>query len=257
MVYTTSFFFNGTDLNTLPGVNVTNYDVTELPTRTLTISKLARRNRSVLTSAEYASKLIKVEGYIGAENNNTLQENFIVLKANVQAIEGAIRVQQGLQQIEYTGTLNALSKEWVGKNIKFVLEFVCSDPIGRAVSPAALFAPKSITTTSVTQQFTVDGSGPALPRLTLNYLGVTSGTNKTVSILNASTGKGIRVTGDFASSDILSIYSDTFEVLLNNVSVDFDGTFPQFEPGAATLQYIDNFGDRNTTLTATYIKQYV
>jgi len=257
MIYTTSVFYNGVDLNTLPGVNVTNYDVTELPTRNLTVSKLARRNRSVLTSAEYSSKIVFVYGYIGAETINELQEDFITLKAFVQPIEGAIRVQQGEQQIEYTGTLNAISKEWVGKNIKFTLQFNCSDPIGRAVAPANMFAPKSITTTSATQAFVVEGSAPALPRITVNFQSVTTGTDKTVSLINSSTGKGIRITADFVSTDILSVYSDTFEVLLNSVAIDFEGTFPQFDPGASTLQYIDNFGSRNATLTATYIKQYV
>lgn len=257
-MYTTDAFFNNYNLNDLPGVRITSYDVSELPSRNLTSNKLARANRSVLTSAEYASKTVSITGYVGgATGFPEAQLNFDRLKGRVQDFEGLIRVTQGDTDVEYTGTLNGISKEMVGPNYKFTLSFQCSNPIGRDAVGRALFAPTTVTTATLTKSFTVEGSFIASPRFTLLFTSITGGSpNKSVSLLNAATNKGIRITRAWASGDILSVNSDTFEVVINGTSTDFDGQFPTFYPGGRALQYIDDFSARTATLSGLYTRQY-
>lgn len=257
-MYTTSAYFNNLDLNTLPGVRIVNYNVTELPSRVLTANKLARANRSILTSAEYSEKTITITGYVGGADINEVQLNYDRMKGRVQDFEGLIRVQQGDTEVEYTGTLNAISKEgFGGPNIKFTLEFKCSNPIGRDAVGTTLFAPVNITTATQTVTFTVNGSFIATPRFTLVLTSISGGSpDKSISILNAATNKGIKVTRNWTSGDILAINSDTMEIIVNGISVDFSGQFPTFFPGSRTLQYIDDFSSRDITLSSIYTKQY-
>ena len=255
-MHTTNAYFNNYNLNSLPGVRIVNYDVSELPDRILTDNKLARANRSLLTSAEYSAKDIQVTGYVGGADHGTVQLNFDRLKGRVQDFEGLIRVAQGDTDVEYTGTLNQIIKEMVGPNIKFTLVFKCSNPIGRDAVGRALFNPVNITTSTLTLPFQVDGSFIASPRFSFVFTTITGGTNKTVTLLNAATNKGIKVTRNWASGDILSINSDTFEVVVNGQSIDFDGQFPTFYPGGRSLQYIDDFTTRDATLSSIYTRQY-
>lgn len=255
-MFTVATYFNNFDLNTLPGVKITSYDVNNLPSRNLTANKLARANRSLLTSAEYSEKTIYVYGFVGGANLETLQENFDRLKGQVQDVEGLIRVPQGNTEVEYIGTLNGISKSYIGLNINFTLEFKCSNPIGRDSIGSELFTPVTITTATISQSFTVEGSFIATPRFRLVLTNITDGTAKSVSLLNSVTGKGIKITRNWADGEILSVNSDTFEVVVDGGPVDFNGQFPTFFPGVRTLQYIDDFTARNITLSAIYTKQY-
>lgn len=256
-MYVVDVFFNNLNLNSLAGVKVVNHDASQMPSRTLTANKLARSNRSVLTSAEYVSKPVMVMGFVGGADYDTIQLNFDRLKSRVQDFEGLIRIRQGDTDVEYTGTLNGLTKDMVGPNIRFTLQFQCSNPIGRDAVGHTLFSPLTITTSTLTQAFTVEGSFIASPRFTFNFTSITGGSpNKSVSLLNAATNKGIKITRAWTTGDILAINSDTYEVIVNGTAVDFDGQFPTFYPGGRALQYIDDFSARSVTLSSVYTRQY-
>lgn len=257
MIHTTNAYFNNYDLNALPGVEIVNYDVSELPSRVLTANKLARSNRSVLTSAEYETKDVRITGFVGGEDWPTVQENYDRMKGRVQDFEGLVRVGQGDTEVEYTGTLNGISKEYVGPNIKFTLTFKCSNPIGRDSVGRELFTPVVITTSTLTKSFEVEGSFIAQPRFTFVVGAVTGGsTNKSITLLNAATNKGIKITRNWTAGDILTLNSDTMEATVNGTLVDFAGQFPTFYPGTRSLQYIDDFTTRTVTLSSIYTRQY-
>lgn len=256
-MYTTSVYFNNVNLNSIPGVKAYNYNTNDLPARNLTMSKLARRDKSLLTSAEYSSKNIYIYVFVGGDTADEIQANFDTLKGYIQEPEGVIRVNQGGDEVEYVGTLNGITdKKYVGPTLSFTLQFVCADPIGKDAVGRELFDTTVITSSTYTKNFTVEGSFAASPRFSLTYSSITSGTNKSISILNASTGKGIKITRNFSSGDIVTINSDTFEVIVNGAPTDFQGQFPTFLPGSRSLQYIDDFSARSVSLSSTYTRQY-
>lgn len=255
-MFSTSVYFNNYDLNTLPGVKVVDYDVDSMPRRNLNSSKLARANKSLLTSAEYSDKTVVIAGFVGGDDWRERQTNFNRLKGYVQDIEGIIRVDYGDSEIEYIGTLNAITKEIIGPNLAFKLSFFCSNPIGRDSTGQQLFAPTVITSSTLTKSFTVDGSFEASPRFNFVITSVSGATNKSLSILNAASSKGIRVTRTWANGDILDVNSDSMEVIVNGESIDFEGQFPKFLPGTRSLQYVDDFSTRNITMSSIYTRQY-
>lgn len=255
-MFNIAVYYNNFNLASLPGVKIVNYNVTDLPNRALNNAKLARSNKSILTSAEYSDKTVTITGFIGGDDWIQQQDNFDGLKARVQDVEGIVRVQQGSKSVEYTGTLNAITKEWGGPSLGFTLQFVCSDPIGKDFTTVPLFSPLTITTATLLQSIVVEGTFIAEPRYTITVNAVTGGTNKTITLLNSGTGKGIKITRNWVPGDVVSVASDTLEVLSNSQLSDFSGQFPTFLPGARALQYIDDFSTRNITLTATYNRKY-
>lgn len=255
-MFNIAVYYNNFNLASLPGVRIVDYDTTSMPNRVLSSSKLARANRSIMTSAEYSNKTVTVSGFIGGDNWQEQQDNFDRLKSYLQEPEGIVRITQGTKTLEYKGTLNGISRERHGNNMSITLEFMCSDPIGKDATTIQLFEPQNIITATFTKSLVVDGSFIAEPRYTITINSVTGGTNKTVSLLNAATGKGIKITRDWTAGDIVSVYSDTMEVVANAVVIDFKGQFPTFFPGARTLQYIDDFTARDVTLAAIYNRKY-
>lgn len=254
-MFTTTVYFNNFNLSSLPGVKIYDYNVTELPERTLNTSKLARADKSILTSAEYVKKPVYIYGYVGGVNKAAIDQNFDRLKGTIQVNEGAIVVEQGGLQIKYTGTLNTISKQYFGNNLKFTLEFICSDPIGKDSTPQLLLS-TNIITSSITRLLVIEGSYKAFPLFNMVIDSVTDGTDKNISLLNAATGQGIKINADFENGDIVSVNSATMDVLLNSSPVDFEGSFPFFFPGTRSFQYIDDFTARDVDLTITYNRQY-
>ncbi len=257
MRYTTNVTFNGTNLNTLPGVNIVNYDIVQLPSRNLTVSKLARANKSVLTSAEYSTKTVTVSGYVGGNGILEVQENFNRLRGYIQTVEAPLRLQYGTDQVEYTTTLNGVSSSMVGPNYNFVFSFVCSNPVGTSVSLSTLFNNEVITNSSKVIPFNVEGAFYAEPVITLVYTTATGATGGSISVLDAVTNRGIKIEGDFQDGDIVTIDSSTFTVLVNAAPVDFMGQFPTFLPGIRSIQYIDDFSGRSVSVSATYNRKYI
>lgn len=254
-MFTTTVFYNSTNLSTLPGVKVTSYNVTEMPTRTLNNSKLARADKSLLTSAEYAKKSIFVTGFVGGANRDIMEQNYDVLKGAIQLPEGQIKVTQGGSNVYYTGTLNAITKTYTGPTLGFVFEFVCSDPIGLDVDSTTLIT-DTVTTSSQTWIINVAGSYKALPVIKATINSLTDSGDNTISFQNAATGTGIKIEQNFNAGDIIVIDCLAMSVLVNSTAIDFSGAFPNFFPGSRTFQYIDDFSARNVSLLVTYNKRY-
>ena len=255
MLYRSSVYVNNFDLSTLAGVAVFDYNVIEMASRNLTRSKLARADKSVLTSAEYVEKTITLTGIVSGPDKDTIETRFTALKGIVQAPEEVIRITYSQDDVEFTGTLQSSSFQWFGKHLKFTLTFLCSNPIGSArLTTNALT--QTNTAASVTYQMTIGGSSKALPVITMTFDSLTGGTAKTVQVYNPATGQGISVTRNWTAGDILTIDSFEKTVTVGSTTVDYGGVFPSFLPGARELQYIDDLTTRSVDIVVDYKKQY-
>lgn len=254
-MYSTPAYFNNFNLSQLPGVSVYDYDFIESPKRNLQYAKLARADKSVLTSAEYSEKTVTITGIVCGSTKNDIEANFETLKGVVQIPEGTLRIENGGLQIEYTGTLNGITHQYMGNKLKFTLSFLCSDPIGRNRLITTLL---NVTNTLETQSWpiTVLGSFKAQPNIKITFNSVSGATNKTVQALNADSGQGITVTNTFANGDILDIDVQAKLVTLNTTIIDYGGVFPTFYPGSRSFQYIDDFTSRDVSIEMTYNKQF-
>ncbi len=255
MPYKTAVYYNNFNLSTLDGISVYNHDFISMPKRVLNYSKLARADRSVLTSAEYSEKTVTIQGIACTDTKSNTELAFETLKGILQIPDGTLRVEQAGSQVEYIGTLNGISKQYFGNKLKFTLSFLCTNPIGNDRLVSTLL---SVTNTLATQTWplTVLGSFKARPNIKITFNSLTGGTNKTVSVLNADSGQGIAVTRTFAASDILDINVRDNSVTFNGSEIDYDGVFPTFFPGQRSFQYIDDLTTRNVSIELTYNKQF-
>lgn len=248
-------YFNNFDLASLDGVQIYNHDFIGMPNRNISSSKLARSDKSLLTSAEYKDKTVTVDLFVCGTSKSSTEENYDRLKGSIQTSEGTLRIEQGGSQVEYVGTLSGISKEYFGPKLKVTVSFFCSNPIGADQNPTTLLNINN-TSATTTELITVGGSFKTFPTYLITFNSLTGGSAKTVSLLNPATNQGIRILRDWAALDILRVDPVTLDVTVNGVVVDYDGTFPVYYPGSRSFQYIDDMTARNQDILITYNKQY-
>lgn len=256
MLYKTAVYYNNFNLSTIDGISIYNHNFIGMGNRVLNYQKLARADKSVLTSAEYSDKTIPIKGFACGDDKSATELAFETLKGIIQIPEGTIRVEQAGSQVEYIGTLNGITDmEYFGNKLKFTLQFLCSNPIGSDRLLSTIMTATN-TLTSITYPITIEGSFKAQPNIKITFNTVTGATTKTVQALNSDSGQGIRVTNTFTNGSILDINVRDKSVTLNGSPVDYDGVFPTFFPGSRAFQYIDDFSTRNVTIELTYNKQF-
>jgi hypothetical protein len=115
-----------------------------------------------------------------------------------------------------------------------------------------------ITTGSYNQPLVIQGSYKAEPKITVYVQSVTGGSpNKTITILNASTLRGLSVTRSWVAGDVLEIDSMNKTVYVNSVATPSTGLYPTWQPGSGSLTYIDDFTTRASAVLVTYTKRYL
>lgn len=252
----TTVYFDGNDLSQLDGISIFDHDFNMLPDRDIKINKLARADRSIITSAEYTSKPITVQGMAEACDRYDAEEAFQNLRSFLQRPNRTLLVVQGASTLQYTATLSSDSYKWIANNLMFTLEFTASDPIGYE-STTTDEGSTNITTASQSIAFDVEGSFKALPVITFDINSVTGGTSAAVTIQNSRTGQGITLTRTWTAADIAIIDSYEKTVTINGADSDFTGTFPTFDPGSQIISYTDAFTTRSVDVAVEYVKRFV
>lgn len=251
-------YLDGLNLSSLDGVSVYDWRVNSLPNRELTTQKVANRDLSILTRAEYSTKEIVLYVNIKKENRTEVEQAFLNFKAVLQSINKTLTVPQYGTNVNYTTTLYKIDDERVNPyEYDLVVIFVASDPIGQDSVATAMVDSSNITEQSTQISTTVEGSYYARPEITITINSVTGGTDGTVSVRNSATGQGITVSGDFVDGDVISIDSLNQIVTVNGVKSDYSGGFPQFAVGFVGISYVDTFTTRDVTLEATYYRKYI
>lgn len=255
-MYSTSCYFNGFDINTIDNVTIYNYTSIDLPNRALNISKVARADKSLLTSAEYTGKEIAVFGRISTTDKDDGEQTLDTLKGYLQQPNKGLKLSQSGTYIEWLSTLKDMKTERFGLWLKFVLIFEATNPIGEDEDVETLLNSTGQTTNTSTHSIEVGGSYKATPVITYTLTAVTGGTSQSVSIGNAEIGQSLTVTRDWTAGDIMTIDCENYEVDVNGVMVDFSGLFPYFYPGTRLISYSDTFSTRTRSIVATYNKKY-
>lgn len=249
--------FNGNRLDTIPGVDLYNYDFTALPERDVNIHKLARRSLSIITSSEYTQKTIPVWMDICSGDRQATEATVTYLKSIIQGQNGKLQVLQGGLVVNYTATMNEFNITWDSFNAYVQVVFLASTPIGTGATRETLMTLNGVTLPSANQTFTVKGSFSAEPVITVVFNAVTGGTGASVSLTNAINNQGITITGNFTAGSILEVDSANMRVTLNGGNMDFTGLFPVFSSGVSQLAYSDTATTRNVDITATYNQRLI
>lgn len=245
--------FNGRDLSVISGVDLHYHNFGKLPEREVKLNKIARRDKSIVTSAEYSSKEVSVFMEICGDTRQGTENIITQLKAVLQAQNQQLTVEVGGNEIEYVATMNQFNIEWKAYHAYVEIVFVCSDPIGKYTTEQTMLDVEGIIVSSANYDLLyIQGSATAYPYTVVTINSLTGGTAKSVTILNASTFQGMTVTRNWADGDILEIDSEAMVVTVNDEVVDFTGMFPEFPAGTQQVTYIDDFDARDVNLLMTY-----
>lgn len=253
----TQVYFAGNDLSLVVGAYIVNHDFNKLPERTVAINKLARSNKSVVTSAEYSSKEVSVMFHLYGCDRDEAEEVLIALKGQLRTVNADLVVKQGGTDTTYSdATLNELSYEWFSNKILLTLIFIVADPIGFEDSNTILLN-TTITASTASNAVSNAGSFDAEPIINVTVTTVTGGTAQSLSVTNEETGQGITLTRTWANGDTVEINSDAKTVVINGTASDFTGQFPVFPPGTGSLGYSDTFTTRSVDLSVTYQRHFI
>lgn len=254
-----SFSFADVDITSLPGIELLVTSTNAYPNRQLATYKLARADKSVTTSAEFASKSVVISGNLKGDNGdkNDAESKWQVVKSYLNQREQPLVVTQYGQDIQYTATVSRITDKFTGGYLEWEIEFFCSDPIGYELTESTFINSTTVTTNTYNTNVAVGGSHYAQPTITAAINSGTGLTSQTITIKNAETGLGITITRTWAAGETLEVNCTDKVVRVNGSLVDYSGGFPTFYPGSRTIAYIDTFTTRSVSLAGTYIKRYV
>mgnify|MGYP000896206661 CR=1 FL=1 len=251
-----SVWFDNNDLSSITGLIINDHDFNQLPEKDIKISKIARDDVSIITSVDYVSKDIVVNGIVMQCDRYEAESIMNTLKSFIQLPNKILKVAQYDTIVEYTATLKSISNRWFGNRLIFEIVFLASDPIGRDIESSYIES-TVITTGSDSIPFIVGGSYKAKPVISMTVTSVTDGIGASVSLSNTTTNQTITITRDWLADDLLVIDNELKTVRCNGAFIDYSGSFLTFYPGVRALGYADTFTARSVTVSGEYNNKYV
>lgn len=241
------------------GVWVHGTDVYSAPESALQADTLAEADGSVVVQQRYKSKTFTIEGILRRDDLPSLE-------AAMDEFKAAMTVKNQAFDLDYAGGVRRylsyasnviLTRKNRGTSATFNVSFLCPDGVGWSVDSTALVASTGITTATSNIGVTVSGSYKCEPLTRLTFNTVSGGTDKTVTVSNGSTQRGLAIRRNWVSGDVLEIDSLKKLVYVNNLSVTFTGQFPWWETGAGSVAYLDDFTSRDVTMTSSYTRRWL
>ncbi|MBS4040362.1 MAG: phage tail family protein [Flavobacteriales bacterium] len=207
---------------------------------------LANANANTVNRVNHNSKTIVIRGKIIGTSITDLDNFLDDFRAYFNNEERYLDIGYGSGTRRYIASAQEpdIGRPNGLKHCSFSVTFICQ-PFGRDILPTTLISATGRTASTYNDEITIGGSAKfQLPILTISYSSIADGTNKTVTFGNNATGQQLQVTADFASGDVLAFNVVERKILLNGAEQNFSGAFPEFERGAQTAYYGDDFTAR-------------
>lgn len=235
-------------------------DYYSIPTKEVSLFKIANADRSAIPFVEYPSKGIIVTGMLLCGGSTDLDEAIDNFKNYFRAKDANLDIPWSSSTRRYIATVNRLDikRTMSLKHAKFTLEFICTEPFGLETSSTSLLSSLNYTSSSVTYTPTIGGTAPyQLPVITITIDALT-GTGDSLIISNDLNGQQMLLYGlGLAATDVIVIDCDARTVTLNGTEVDYLGTFLELEPGASSITITDGFDTRTIDYVGVYYKRYL
>lgn len=256
--------FNSHDLQsynptTDVGIATNSIDHTNNPDTVAPVIALADANESALPTINYPSKQITITGVIKGSSQDDLDTRIDTFKGYFNAKKANLDIDYAGTTRRYTATANAVSVTRQQKALfaTFTVEFVCTKPFGFEISATTIGSETNYTSSSLTIEKTIAGSAPyQLPIITITIDALT-GDGDYVQVTNDLNGQAMVISGiGFEDGDVLVIDAENRTVKVNDVDVDYYGTFLELEPGDNSITYTDGFTTRTVDVLMEYHKRY-
>lgn len=198
---------------------------------------IPRADGNGFLSRFWRKKTIVLSGTVKMETKEELEQKIDEMKKNLYPTEGKLQYITANGARNITATLVGASFERKGYNITFcpfTITFETNEAFWYDIINESYSA--SGKTASYTETITNNGTAPAFAKV---YFSIISATSTTSISFNAN-GKTITASATFTAGDVLEINGETKEVKINSTIVDYDGTFPELNPGENIVSFTIN-----------------
>lgn len=236
-------------------------DHTSIPEKIASLYAKADANGSNIPAVNYPSKKIKVAGVIKGSSQSDLDSRIDTFKSYLTGKNKNLDITFGSGTRRYIATENSTSIIRTQKSLQasFEVEFICTNPFGLDTSTTNLWTAKTgFTSATFTEAPTIGGSAPSqLPVITITVNSFT-GAGDYLQISNDNNGQEMLIYGlGIEAGDVIIIDCAERTVTINDIEVDYYGTFLDLEPGANSITYTDGFTTRNVDVSAVYTKRWL
>lgn len=249
------------DPTTKVGINTNVIRHTSIPDSVAELYIKASASDSTVPDQEYPSKTITLVGTIHGSTQANLDDRIDTFKGYFGLRNKNLDIAYGSSNRRYTVMkANSVGIERQDKALfaTFTIELICK-PFGYDTATTNLWAAKtSFTSATFTETPTIAGSAPyQLPVFTITLTAI-SGDGDYVQISNDNNNQEMLLYGlGLQAGDVIVIDCNQRTVTVNDVEVDYYGTFLELEPGAASITYTDGFTTRTVDVAGVYTKRWL
>lgn len=234
-----------------------------MPARSLSAEKIARRAGMKLLSHEWGPRVVKMKGAIVADSASDLRAKIDELHQYVTSKdEGVLAIESDRTGTATVSQVTITDPHYAQDYVPFEIEFFMADPF--------FYGPQLMTeftvvsgTSSMTETITISGSAFAEP--SIRYIAPVTGggytTTSGVSIEYVMTSERITWSGTSRSTmsydSTLTFDYSTHRILEDLVAVDVEGVFARWQPGAATFTTTFSGLAQGGTLEFNYRPRYL
>jgi len=212
-----------------------------IPKRSLGTEKIARRPGVKLLAHDFAERIVNISGYIIGSSLSDLREKIDNLHANVTRKEdGLLSIDADRSGTATVASVSIADPHYAQDFVPFEMEFLMADPFWYGSQHSVSWTIAS-GISSLSDTITVSGSVFAEPSITY-YAPSGDGQTTTSGIIveYAPTGEKTTWSGTGATSTLAYGDSVTFDygnhiILEGTDSVDVEGVFSRWEPGATNF----------------------
>lgn len=249
--------FGGYDLQS-GGVVIEETDVWSPPDREIQAAELAGRDGALVVQQRYRSKRFSIRGHIQKPTRVEADQARDAFLVAVSTKNTSFDIDHGSSIRRYLASANNVGlTRPTPTTFLFDVEFLSPDGMGWDIDTTQILAPTNVSTTAASIPITVGGTYQSEPMITLIMSSLTGGTNRTVTVRNGETMRGLSITRDWSLGDTLEINSLKKSVYINGVTTMFTGQFPVFEPGQRILGYVDDLTSRSASLSMSHIQRWL
>jgi hypothetical protein len=253
----TSISFNSNSLQTN---KIITQDIqhASIPTKDAKLYALAHASASAIPFTSYPSKTITITGRIFDDTVELLDATLDVFRGYFTVDNANLDIGYNNSIRRYIATMNVLDITRPGglTYADFSLELICTQPFGQDITATTAIHAIGRTAASYTDLITMAGTAPwQKPVVTLTYSAVVG--SGAINFSNNANGQQITISGTRSAGDIVIFDSFNKRVQVNYVDYTFTGAFPEFPPGAASMQYSDGLTSRTFTYDIQYYPMYL
>ena len=257
---TLNITFDGFDLQN-DIYTTTNVNYRHLAEKVIDTKPRPRTGGFDVVDSYYTQKVITLRGWIRADSEGALRTARDNLFKALRGAEKNLDIDYGTEVLRYKATVSRIDvpeESFHINRLPFTIEFLA---LPWATKTTSSQDSKSITSSPYSNSIDVGGTFGPFPVLKWTVSGTPGAAITKIKFENTTTGDWIEV-DDLnlaADGDYLEIDCENMTVKENATSKDFDGVFPEFEPGTNNYTVTITGGGGSFTLnqTITYYETFL